>query len=114
MGGISVMLLLEKGMPGIECSKQVDCVGGWPSGTYITFDDVEGPQGEPHRGGEHGLHEDSYEQTDGGWGRASAARREDRWGRRRARRWNDAIESADKPLSPPVAAERVRARLRDR
>ena len=40
MGGIS-LLLLEKGMPGIEC-KQMDCMGVWASGTaYITFEDVK-------------------------------------------------------------------------
>eukprot|EP00193_Tetraselmis_chui_P006299 CAMPEP_0177762732 /NCGR_PEP_ID=MMETSP0491_2-20121128/6500_1 /TAXON_ID=63592 /ORGANISM="Tetraselmis chuii, Strain PLY429" /LENGTH=429 /DNA_ID=CAMNT_0019278803 /DNA_START=312 /DNA_END=1601 /DNA_ORIENTATION=- len=42
MGGIS-LLLLEKGMPGIEC-KQMDCMGVLASGTaYITFDDVKVP-----------------------------------------------------------------------
>ena len=42
MRGIS-MMLLEKGMEGIEC-KQMKCMGVWSSGTtYITFDDVKVP-----------------------------------------------------------------------
>jgi len=42
MKGIS-MLLLERGMEGIE-TKQMKCMGVWSSGTtYITFDDVKVP-----------------------------------------------------------------------
>ena len=41
-GGIS-LLLLERSMPGIE-TKQMKCMGVWPSGTtYITFDNVRVP-----------------------------------------------------------------------
>ena len=37
------MLLLEKDMPGIECT-QMKCMGVWSSGTtYITFEDVQVP-----------------------------------------------------------------------
>jgi len=43
IGGIS-LLLLERTMPGIECT-QMDCMGVWPSGTtYITFDNVKVPK----------------------------------------------------------------------
>lgn len=43
MGGLS-LLLMEKGMEGIE-TKQMQCMGVWPSGTtYITFDDVKVPK----------------------------------------------------------------------
>lgn len=42
MGGIS-LLLLERGMAGLE-TKQMKCSGVWPSGTtYITFEDVKVP-----------------------------------------------------------------------
>jgi len=42
MGGVS-LLLMERGMEGIE-TKQMKCMGVWPSGTtYITFDDVKCP-----------------------------------------------------------------------
>ena len=42
MGGVS-LLLIERGMEGIE-TKQMKCMGVWPSGTtYITFDDVKVP-----------------------------------------------------------------------
>ena len=42
MGGIS-MLLLERGMAGIE-TKQMQCMGVWASGTtYITMEDVKVP-----------------------------------------------------------------------
>jgi len=41
-GGIS-LLLLERGMAGLE-TKQMKCMGVWPSGTtYITMDDVKVP-----------------------------------------------------------------------
>ena len=40
MGGIS-LLLLERGMAGLE-TKQMKCTGVWPSGTtFITMDDVK-------------------------------------------------------------------------
>ena len=39
------MLLVEKGMEGVECRK-MKCSGAWSSGTtYITFDDVKVPKG---------------------------------------------------------------------
>jgi len=42
MGGIS-LLLLERGMPGLE-TRQMKCSGVWTSGTtYITFEDVKVP-----------------------------------------------------------------------
>jgi len=42
MGGIS-LLLLERGMEGVETT-QMKCTGVWPSGTaYVTFDDVRVP-----------------------------------------------------------------------
>jgi alkylation response protein AidB-like acyl-CoA dehydrogenase len=38
------MLLLEKSMPGISCSK-IDCMGVWPSGTtYVEFNGVKVPK----------------------------------------------------------------------
>ena len=38
------MLLLEKTMPGITCSK-IDCMGVWPSGTtYVEFNNVKVPK----------------------------------------------------------------------
>jgi len=44
MGGIS-LLLVEKGMPGLNCRK-MKCSGVWSSGTtYITFEDVKVPKG---------------------------------------------------------------------
>ena len=44
VGGIS-LLLVEKGMEGVECRK-MKCSGAWSSGTtYITFDDVKVPKG---------------------------------------------------------------------
>ncbi|CAK9067872.1 unnamed protein product [Durusdinium trenchii] len=44
VGGIS-LLLVEKGMEGLECRK-MKCSGAWSSGTtYITFDDVKVPKG---------------------------------------------------------------------
>ena len=40
--GLSLMVI-ERGMAGVE-TKQMDCMGVWPSGTtYITFDDVKVP-----------------------------------------------------------------------
>jgi len=67
MGGIS-MLLLEKGMPGIEC-KQMDCMGVWASGTaYITFEDVKVPVenliGEENQGFKCIMHNFNHER----WG----------------------------------------------
>merc|ERR1711865_196782 len=42
MGGIS-LLLLQKGMEGLEC-RQMQCMGVWSSGTtFVTFDDVKVP-----------------------------------------------------------------------
>jgi alkylation response protein AidB-like acyl-CoA dehydrogenase len=42
MGGIS-LLLLERGMAGLE-TKQMKCMGVWSSGTtYITMEDVKVP-----------------------------------------------------------------------
>ena len=44
VGGIS-LLLVEKGMPGLE-TRKMKCSGAWSSGTtYITFDDVKVPKG---------------------------------------------------------------------
>ena len=74
MGGISLMLL-EKGMPGIEC-KQMDCMGVWPSGTtYITFDDVKVPKanliGEENMGFMYIMYNFNYER----WGLAAQSTR---------------------------------------
>ena len=42
MGGLS-LLLIERGMPGVE-TRQMNCMGVWASGTtYITFEDVKVP-----------------------------------------------------------------------
>ena len=42
MGGLS-LLLLERGMPGLQ-TKQMQCMGVWSSGTtYITMEDVKVP-----------------------------------------------------------------------
>ena len=54
MGGISLPLLIETEMAGVEC-KQMKCSGVWSSGTtYITFDDVKVPKanliGEENKG----------------------------------------------------------------
>lgn len=43
-GGLS-FLLVERGMPGVDC-KQMDCSGVWASGTaFVTFDNVRVPAG---------------------------------------------------------------------
>jgi len=67
IGGIS-MMLIEKTMPGVNCT-QMNCMGVWPSGTtYITFENVKVPAanliGEENAGFMYIMYNFNYER----WG----------------------------------------------
>jgi len=73
-GGLSLMVL-ERGMPGLE-TKQMDCMGVWPSGTtYITMDNVKVPKenliGEENMGFMYIMYNFNYER----WGLIAQATR---------------------------------------